>query len=587
MVDVPLPPNVDLATEQGFYWLSKKTGGGTQFVFVYRPGGVAEKNVYTSLPALVAAAALVQGVKIVQMDNSLGAVSVPAGIFDFGSPTLFIGDPDLGVPIPVTFDDLAELRNVVGFYDLGLVSMSSKPVCANVDPSSLIWTLGGKTTLVSNGTAPFFSQDVAGPLTVQAKDYASVNNGAVASVRTTVPGANLSIVARDGGFWDTSTVAGLAGTCSGIIGSASAFVDPTQTGVVGPFVIAIWEQGKYVQYQDTAPLLGANQVQAAIDALKALIPGSGGRQYFSAAGLFSFVPPAGVTKVSVYGRPGASGGGGGGAGGNGFGGPTGGGGGAGRAGTGGASAQLIGPYDCAVTPTVAVPVVVGAGGLGGVGGTAPGGVGGAGAGGGVSSFDGLTFGSINQSGGGVAGTNAANGTAGAGGLAQAGANPPVGTGYGALSIAGNSNHGSGAGGAPGVAGVTPVGSPSLIRMLLFGVNIAGGGANGIGGAAGGGTHGGGGGGNGSGAGAYGDAGHPATGVVTPTGANGGNGGAGNAAGAGGNAATPATCPQGVNGAGGCGGAGGGGGGGGSTTGGLGANGGTAAAGSIGLIIVEW
>ena len=263
--------------EQILLMLSGGVGNATQFVFVYRPGGVAAGNVYTSLPALVTAAAAVQGVKIVQMDNSLGAVAVPAGVFDLGSPTLFIGDPDLGVPIPVTFADQAELRNVVGFYDLGLVSLSSKPVCANVDPASLIWTLGGKTTLVSSGTVPFFSQDVAGPLTLQAKDYASVNAGAVASARTTVAGANLSIVARDGAFWDTGTVAGVLGsTCSGIIASASAFVDPSQPGALGGFAVAIWEQGKYVQYADTAPLLGASQVQAAIDALKALILGGGG-----------------------------------------------------------------------------------------------------------------------------------------------------------------------------------------------------------------------------------------------------------------------------------------------------------------------
>lgn len=47
--------------------------------FVFRPGGVATKNVYTSWSTLVAALATVQGPKRIEFDDSLGAIQIPAG----------------------------------------------------------------------------------------------------------------------------------------------------------------------------------------------------------------------------------------------------------------------------------------------------------------------------------------------------------------------------------------------------------------------------------------------------------------------------------------------------------------------------
>lgn len=57
-------------------------GAGGAASFVLRPGGVAAKNVYLTWAALYAAAALVEGPVLVQFDDTLGAITIPTGVYD-------------------------------------------------------------------------------------------------------------------------------------------------------------------------------------------------------------------------------------------------------------------------------------------------------------------------------------------------------------------------------------------------------------------------------------------------------------------------------------------------------------------------
>lgn len=57
-------------------------GAGGAASFVLRPGGVAAKNVYLTWAALYAAAALVEGPVLVQFDETLGAITIPTGVYD-------------------------------------------------------------------------------------------------------------------------------------------------------------------------------------------------------------------------------------------------------------------------------------------------------------------------------------------------------------------------------------------------------------------------------------------------------------------------------------------------------------------------
>lgn len=332
------------------------------------------------------------------------------------------------------------------------------------------------------------------------------------------------------------------------------------------------------------------------------------RDIYSSAGTTTWTAPAGVTKVTIYGRPGAGSGAGGCAGGNGFAPVTGGGGGGGGAGTGGggASTQRI---QLTVVPTSAYTVITGAGGASVAACTT-------GNSGAYSEFS-LSgtilarFGQANSynngsatlvgAWGGGKGTIGGNGGVTTFGSAGSGASPGLVYGYPSAysdllqqDIFGPTAGGAGGAGGPettgdfGVAGLAGVPLPVLVFTT---------GSSGVATAAasfgtagsGNGVHlGGGGGGGAGGNGGLGDE-YLLFGLSAASGGAGGNGGNGSNQGA----STSSNGTGGSNGTAGTGGRGGGGGGGGGgsgaagTTAGTGGGGGTGGAGSDGLMVIEY
>lgn len=60
--------------------------GGSSNIFVFRPGGVAVDNVFTDWATLVSAMSLVQGIKILQFDDSISTPCIiPAGTWDMNN----------------------------------------------------------------------------------------------------------------------------------------------------------------------------------------------------------------------------------------------------------------------------------------------------------------------------------------------------------------------------------------------------------------------------------------------------------------------------------------------------------------------
>ena len=316
------------------------------------------------------------------------------------------------------------------------------------------------------------------------------------------------------------------------------------------------------------------------------------RQKFSVSG--SFVVPAGVTQLLVYGRPGAGGGASGGGGGGGFVGPVGGGGGGGRGGGPGGSAVLMGPTGLDVTPGETLTISVGSGGAGGAARVA-GAVGLIGGNGGFSEvLRGATTlvrfaRSTNLGGaGGAAGSGAGGtGTATLAGAAGA-AGGTVGVSYSPLAGTGNVSGSGGAGGAitptAGAAGVAAVAASPLV----YGTNtLTGSSLGGTGGALAA-THGGGGGGGAGGCTGAGDEyDFFGTGIPASTSGQGGVGGVGGAAAAAAAGIAGTSGTVGFAGTHGRGGGGGGGGGSGTVAGGVGGGSGAGGAGSDGLIVVTW
>ena len=65
-------------------------GASTQYTYVFRPGGVAGRNVFTTWPALYAATQQVQGPVLIEIDSSLAPATVPAGAYSFPDGVEFV-----------------------------------------------------------------------------------------------------------------------------------------------------------------------------------------------------------------------------------------------------------------------------------------------------------------------------------------------------------------------------------------------------------------------------------------------------------------------------------------------------------------
>ncbi len=126
-------------------------------VIIFRPGGVAGANVYTSWPALMAAVALVAGPKIVQIDDTIVSPAViPAGTWDLADITL------VGIVnglVTTNFAQCADgcvLVNLVSIANqLQLSSISSAPVVTMTDGQGLVIDTGASIVGSATG-APFF-----------------------------------------------------------------------------------------------------------------------------------------------------------------------------------------------------------------------------------------------------------------------------------------------------------------------------------------------------------------------------------------------------------------------------------------------
>lgn len=69
---------------------------GTTYPYIFRPGGVALGNVFTSWAALYAVYSTNSGPRLIQFDNTFSAITIPAGAYDFTS-TILEGRDRLGV----------------------------------------------------------------------------------------------------------------------------------------------------------------------------------------------------------------------------------------------------------------------------------------------------------------------------------------------------------------------------------------------------------------------------------------------------------------------------------------------------------
>lgn len=280
---------------QGIVPPTPGSGGGTTTSLVWQPGGTTGGNVYATPTELAAACKLLAGDVDISIDTSLGTASISApGTYDFGAggARTFVGNPQVSFLTGVTIAaaDIV-LKGLTGLYDCLIVNNSTNASGVIQTTGQLIFRQNGQGGVQQNaGASPFFDTKSGGLLELyMAEEGGIIKNSTGVNALHAESGGTIVVRMHDGAFINTNMLNDSAGAGQIIIEtfSPSVAINPTQASWTNQTLIN-GSLAANVAYTDTAPLLGATQVQAAIDALK------------SKGGATVIIKPGGVASGNVY-----------------------------------------------------------------------------------------------------------------------------------------------------------------------------------------------------------------------------------------------------------------------------------------------
>ena len=175
-------------------------------VFVYREGGVAAGNVYSSFATALAARNAIQGFAIIEIDDSLGSPNIPAGTYAVPVDTKILGSSS--TPPTLSCAD-GVLFSGVGLCDLENIevqsSNSSAPV---VSPSSLIAVVMRNAVVSCESSQPFWN--ISAGLRLKVFDKSNISNDSGDGVISISGGVVIIDVLGESNF-DTSSLIGSGG----------------------------------------------------------------------------------------------------------------------------------------------------------------------------------------------------------------------------------------------------------------------------------------------------------------------------------------------------------------------------------------
>ena len=113
---------------------------------VYQPGGTAKGDIFTDWASLVEACKALFNVKRVDFDDTYQSpILVPpkpgGGVWDFGADTEFYGAQQLANPVPLLFQEGAQIAGVFQFSSLTLTTESSLPVISNIILENILFKI--------------------------------------------------------------------------------------------------------------------------------------------------------------------------------------------------------------------------------------------------------------------------------------------------------------------------------------------------------------------------------------------------------------------------------------------------------------
>lgn len=234
-------------------------GGGSQTTFVYRPGGVAGGNVYTSWAALYAALNAVDGPCVVQLDNSAGAVLIPAGTYDLLDVKLIgLGGKLLtqaNLAEGVIFQNLAYIGG-----SLNLISNANVTSAMTISALGQLLVVDDISSFGSIGTAPFIHVGAGGGLNVIAKTNSDVYLNSI----SVDAGRSVNIWLYNLSILSPTALSGL-GTVSVFYDASSSVA--AQGGFGGTLNLLLVDLAEQVKYAPATPAnwvaLGGSPTQTA------------------------------------------------------------------------------------------------------------------------------------------------------------------------------------------------------------------------------------------------------------------------------------------------------------------------------------
>jgi hypothetical protein len=225
---------------------------GSQFIkdagtslLIFRPGEPTPiGNIFATWSSLVAAAQLLVGHKIIYIDTTLGAATIPAGAWDFLTPTEFRGSPATqNKPGTVlTIADGATLANVFVFRDVGIDSQSTTFII-DVPDINTRYQFFGTANVIQTGAAGAFIRHNRANRVVEIDLYETsafrANAGAIV-LNMTIAASILLMSVFDGGSLGVSTLAGVAAVATQLaITSPAASASQIQAGLPGGVFTAV------------------------------------------------------------------------------------------------------------------------------------------------------------------------------------------------------------------------------------------------------------------------------------------------------------------------------------------------------------
>lgn len=218
---------------------SGAVGGGGLYpaVLIYRPGATAGGAVYTSMSTLYQAALAIPGHKLVWVDDSLAAASMPAATYNWSNVS-FWGTKSPGVYATLTIEDGVVWSSPPVLLDQIVINAQNRATVCTISSGSNIMTLGQYAQLVvdNDNQAAFFAVN-GGTLFLVCREVTLLGSGT--GKIATIAGGNLAIYALAQSSIAQDSFTGASGTLT-IYKEPSAVYEETQTGLtITPDVVLV------------------------------------------------------------------------------------------------------------------------------------------------------------------------------------------------------------------------------------------------------------------------------------------------------------------------------------------------------------